>query len=199
MSRTALEQAIARRLISDKNYERSVASHCAVTRDGAQQFFDANPERFVEPEQLHVFAITVGVDPSSGAAQWEAAKARAEDARHALDRGTPFSQVAREFSTDPSRDAGGDMGFVHRGSLASPFETLVAELPIDTPSEVVQSLYGYHIVLVTEVRAAAPKTFDDVSRTLIADLTETQCAEQRQAWLAGLRAGATIQMMEPVP
>ena len=197
MSRTALEQAIARRLVGDKNYEKSVASHCAVTREVARQFFDTNPGRFVEPEQLHVLAITVGVDPSSGPAQWETARTRAEDARRALDDGTPFSQVARSFSTDPSRDAGGDMGLVHRGSLAAPFEALVAELPLNTPSDVVQSMYGYHIVMVTEVRAESPKTFEDVSRTLISDLTETQCAEQRQSWLAGLRSAATIQMMEP--
>lgn len=199
MSRRTLEDAISRRLIGDTNYQLSVASHCAVTSDDARRFFDANRERFVEPEQLHVFAITVAVDPSGGQAQWEAARRRAEDAKEALERGMPFSQAAHEFSTDPSRDAGGDMGLVHRGSLADPFEAIVAELPIGAPSKVVSSIYGYHIVLVSEVHAEAPKTFDEVSRTLISDLTEKQCTEQRQSWLSSLRAAAKIQLLEVVP
>lgn len=199
MSRSALEQAISRRLIGEKNYQQAVASHCAVTSGDARKFFDANRERFVEPEQLHVFAITVGVDPSGGPAAWEEAKHKAAAAKEALERGMPFSQAAHDFSTDPSRDSGGDMGFVHRGSLADPFETIVTTLPIGKPSEVVASIYGYHIVLVSELRAEAPKTFDEVSRTLISDLTEKQCTEQRQSWLSSLRAAARIEVLEMAP
>lgn len=193
ITKVSVEQEINRRLVVEKNYTVSVMNACGVTRSEAQRFFTEHPERFVEPEQLHVHAITVGVDPSSPAARWREAKARVDEARAALDRGTPFAEVARTYSTDPSRDAGGDMGFIHRGSLAPPFDAVVESLSAGTPSPVIESLYGYHVVLVSEARPPLQKTFDQVAATLVGDLASARCAERKDAWLAGLRAAARIQ------
>ena len=88
------------------------------------------------------------------------------------------------------------MGLVHRGSLASPFETIVQTLPVGAPSDVVESIYGYHIVLVSEVKPPQKKTFEQVSANLTKDLSATRCAERKDAWLKGLRASAHIQLHE---
>jgi hypothetical protein len=199
ISQSTVEHEIARRLIVEKNYGLAVLSHCSVTKDEALRFFTDNPDRFVEPEQVHVYAITVGVDPSSSAGRWAEAKVRAEEARKALDGGTTFADAARIYSTDPSREKGGDMGFVHRGSMSGPFDAVVQKLAVGTPSDVIESLYGYHVVLVSEVRPPQRKTFDQVSATLVKDLSSTRCAERKDAWLAGLRASASIQTSEPTP
>jgi peptidyl-prolyl cis-trans isomerase C len=197
VSRSAVEHEISRRLVVEKNYGLSVMDHCGVTRDEAQRFFADNPDRFVEPEQVHVFAITVGVDPSSNATTWAEAKARAAAARKALDGGTTFAEAVRTYSTDPSREKGGDMGFVHRGSMSGPFDAVVQKLPVGTPSDVIESLYGYHVVLVSEVRPPQRKTFEQVSAGLIKDLSSSRCAERKETWLARLRASARIETSEP--
>jgi parvulin-like peptidyl-prolyl isomerase len=197
VSRESIEREINRRLLIEKNYSRSVMDHCSVSPEEAESFFTQNPDRFVEPEQVHVHAITIGVDPSSGAAQWRQAKSRAQEARAALDRGMTFAEAAKTYSTDPSREHGGDMGFMHRGSMAGPFEAIVQKLPVGTPSDVVESLYGYHVVMVSEVHPAQRKTFDQVSSSLVKDLSATRCTERRDQWLGGLRAAARIQKSEP--
>lgn len=196
LSRASVEREITRRLIVERNYSLSVTDGCRVSAADAQRFFAEHPERFVEPEQLRVQAITIGVNPSSPSSAWAEAKARAAQARAALDEGTTFAAAARTYSTDPSREKGGDMGFVHRGSLASPFEEVVAQLPAGSTSAVVESLYGYHILRVSEVRPPLAKTFDQVSATLIEDLSATRCAERKDAWLAQLRTAARIQLLE---
>lgn len=193
VTRASVQKEIARQLIVEKSYERSVSARCGVGKDEARQFFKEHPERFLEPEQVHVHAITVGVDPSSTAQAWTDAKARAGEARAALAAGKPFADVARAYSTDPSRDKGGDLGFIHRGSMASPFEDIVRQLDVDVPSDVIESIYGYHVVLVSGVRPPQQKTFDQVSASLISDLSKARCAERKAAWLKELRASARIQ------
>lgn len=193
--RASVEKELARRIVIDHSMKLGVLDRCRVTTEDAELFYMLNPDRFVEPEQLHVHAITVAVNPSSGPDEWQKARALADEARRALDRGTAFADVARTFSTDPVRDKGGDMGLVHRGGLASPFDAIVAKLPVGTASEVVQSIYGYHIVLVSEVRQAQKRSFEQVSATLLADLASTRCTERRDTWLSGLRAQARIQIV----
>ncbi len=196
LSRTSVEREIARRLIVEQNYGDSVTKGCRVTAVEARRFFGDHPERFVEPEQLHVQAITVAVNPSSPPSAWSEARARATEARAALDEGTTFDEVARTYSTDPSHEKGGDMGFVHRGSLASPFDEVVERLPPGGTSAVVESLYGYHILRVSEVRPPQAKSFEQVSSSLMNDLSATRCAERKDAWLAQLRTAARIERLE---
>ena len=178
---------------------REVTAKCTVTAADAATFFAAHPERFVEPEQLHIFAITVGVDPSSGPAQWAAAKARAADALRELKGGAPFAAMVAKYSTDASKAAGGDMGFIHRGSLSERFEQVARALPVGQISEVVETLYGYHIIRVSEIRPAQKKALAEVSASLQKDLTAQRCGERKDAWLAGLRARANVAIAAQAP
>lgn len=198
-SEALVRRELARRIVVEKTVNRAVLEHCAVTRDEAQRFFAEHPERFVEPEQLHVFGITVGVDPASPPATWQEAKRRAVEARAALDAGVSFAAVAGAHSTDPSRATGGDMGFVHRGGLASPFDEAVGTLQVGTPSDVIESIYGYHILVVSEVRQQERKPFNQIGDTLVKDLSAKRCGEQKGAWVAALHGSARIEMVDRAP
>ena len=156
-------------------YETS--GHVALPGDrgDARAYFAEHPERFVEPERLQVQAITIGVAPSAGAAAWTAARAKA-DAVRTLRGGCGFEETARRYSTDPSAAKGGDMGAVHRGSLSPQFETVVATLAVGGISPVVETIYGYHVIRVTEVLPARPRGFADVGARLQQDLTVERCA-----------------------
>src|SRR5712691_4449145 len=187
-----------RRVITIKKVSaRTVGSKCEVSRDEAARFFRANPARFVEPEQLHIYAITVGVDPSSTAQQWADARSRAAKARAELESGASFEDMALKYSTDPSKTTGGDMGLVHRGSLSDAFEQVARDLPLGRPSDVIETLYGYHIVRVSEVRPPQKKTFGEVATGLRKDLTAKRCTDLNDAWVSGLRARATVVFPEP--
>jgi peptidyl-prolyl cis-trans isomerase D len=144
------------------------------------------------PEQLHVYAITIGVDPSSVPQQWTTAKARADDVLRQLKDGASFEEMARQYSTDASSRIGGDMGLIHRGSLSDEFEAALADLKPGHVSEVVQTLYGYHIARVAAIRPAQQKSFAEVAAQVEKDLTATRCADMNEAWTTRLRAGASI-------
>jgi parvulin-like peptidyl-prolyl isomerase len=188
----ALRLEIRRSLTIRRALDRAVTSRCQVGAPEAEQFFTANPDRFVVPEQLHLFAITIGVDPSAPPEGWATARARAEDLHRELDEGASFEELARRHSTDASKATGGDMGFVHRGSLNDEFEQALRDRHAGDVSDVVRTLYGYHLVRIAEIRAPRRQTFPDVSAEVQRNLTATRCADMKDAWIARLRASASI-------
>jgi len=187
-----LRRDLRRAVMIRKVQQDAVGSRCGVDRMETASFFKANRARFVVPEELHIQAITIGVDPSSRPSEWKAAQARAEQVRRRLIEGAPFDVMARQYSTDPSRQSGGDMGFFHRGSLADEFEAATRGLQIGEVSAVVRTIYGYHLVRVTEVRPSRQKTFEEVGAELQKTLTAKRCTEMSEAWLGELRAGAEV-------
>lgn len=187
-----LRRELRRRLVIQEGYEQQVSARCVVSRAEAEVYFAEHPERFLEPERLHIHAITFGVDPSSGAAGWTAARTKADGVRTQLLNGAPFEELAKKYSTDPTAAKGGDMGVVHRGSLSQDFEKVAASLPRGEPSAVVETIYGYHIIRVTDVLPPRARSFGDVGARLQKDLTDERCAATKAAWTDGLRAAATI-------
>ncbi|MFA6423774.1 MAG: protein translocase subunit SecD [Candidatus Magasanikbacteria bacterium] len=58
-----------------------------------------------------------------------------------------FSQLAKEFSTEPNaKTSGGDLGKFGKGQMVPEFETAVWDAPVGTISAVVETQFGYHII-----------------------------------------------------
>jgi parvulin-like peptidyl-prolyl isomerase len=187
-----IRTSIRRALLIQRVSEQEVGSRCRVTEPQAAAFYHDNPARFVLPEQLKVSLITIGVDPSAPQPDWERARQKARDVAQRIAAGASFDALAREFSSDESRSKGGDLGFVHRGQLIDEFERALRDLKPGTVSPVVQTIFGFHLLRLVEVRPPAQKTFADVKATIIRDLTETRCADQAAAWSKRLRSAARI-------
>ena len=77
-----------------------------------------------------------------------------EEAEAALARikgGEDFSAVAAEVSIDTSnKDEGGDLGWFSRGRMVAEFEEAAFALQSGELSEVVETDFGFHIILVEE-------------------------------------------------
>jgi peptidyl-prolyl cis-trans isomerase C len=194
-----VRREVRRALVVQKAFERAVTSRCQVSAGEAERFYAGNRERFVVPEQLHVYAITFGVDPGAPARAWSDAKARAGLVLGQIEDGAPFEEMARAHSTDKTRESGGDMGLVHRGSLTDEFEQALRDVTPGGVSPVIQTLYGYHIVRVASIRPPEQKAFPEVATSIQKDLTKQRCAETEAAWTARLRASATIVLSDGAP
>jgi peptidyl-prolyl cis-trans isomerase D len=97
----------------------------------------------------------------------EELQARIDAARQALDAGSDFADVAREFSDDVgSSGAGGDLGFSSGEAFPPEMEQAIADLDVGVVSSPVQTDVGTHLILVTERREAEPPTLDELRPTL---------------------------------
>ena len=95
--------------------------------------------------------IPANVDPKKVRLPYEAALKKAQEIRSKLLQGAKFEDVARQYSEDPtSAPHGGEFGMIARGQIDRPLESAAFGLQVGKVSEVVGSIYGFHILRVTE-------------------------------------------------
>ena len=100
----------------------------------------------------------VVISPRPSVAERATAFARADSVRAAIERGADFSEMARRFSDDPTTKVnGGDLGWFRRGQMVRQFEEAAFQLRPNIPSPVVQTEYGYHIIMVDRIQTGQVK------------------------------------------
>jgi peptidyl-prolyl cis-trans isomerase C len=106
-----------------------------------------------------------------------------------LDSGSDFSELAKEKSTGPSGASGGKLGWFGAGQMVKPFSDAAAELEKGAYTKTpVQTQFGWHVIMLDDVRESTPPPFDDV-RDRIKMLLANQ---QLQAYVESLKGTATI-------
>lgn len=79
-------------------------------------------------------------------------KQEAEQCREEILAGKDFAVVAAEVSKCPSGSRGGDLGFFGKGRMVPQFDQVAFTLPVGEISEPVQTQFGWHLLVVNEVR-----------------------------------------------
>ena len=83
-------------------------------------------------------------------------------AKKQLDAGTPFTEVVKKYSTCPSKENGGDLGWMPEDSAGALMGDL-SEISQGTILGPLHTPYGYHIIKITEIKveeAAGPVVFN---------------------------------------
>lgn len=109
-------------------------------------------------EERHVWLIAVTPEVDAGKtdptdAQKAAAKKKADEALAAIKAGTSFEDVAKKFSTDPSKDSGGDLAWLDDSATEDPaWQKALFALPANGVTDVILGEDGtYRIGRVTEI------------------------------------------------
>ena len=66
-----------------------------------------------------------------------------------IESGADFAQVAKDHSTCPSGQAGGELGEFGPGMMVPEFDSVVFSAPVNTVQGPVQTQFGYHLLEVT--------------------------------------------------
>jgi parvulin-like peptidyl-prolyl isomerase len=130
--------------------EADVRSVAAPDSDELRDFYSANPDLFTEPAQNRVRVILLGVPPSAEAPVWQAAREEARRILENLNDGASFEELALLHSSDPTGEDGGDMGYMHAGTLSPVAEEAIAQLELGGVTEPIKVLEGMAIFQLTE-------------------------------------------------
>ncbi len=192
-----LRAEIRRRKLVERA-EQAAVKGVAVGEKEARAYYDANPERFVEPEQLHLRTILLKVAPLATKEEEKAVEAKAKWLAKQIRSGElAFEAAAKQYSQADNAKEGGDMGWLHKGQLGEKIEPQVLKL---APGEVggpFRVFKGYYLVQLVERRPARTVPFEEVRDKLVRQLTERRREERRRAWLQGLRAKAKVEILLP--
>ena len=106
-----------------------------------------------------------------------------------LDSGSDFSELAKEKSTGPSGASGGKLGWFGAGQMVKPFSDAAAELEKGAYTKApVQTQFGWHVIILDDVRESTPPPFDDVKDRIKMLLAN----QQLQAYVESMKNTATI-------
>jgi peptidyl-prolyl cis-trans isomerase SurA len=89
-------------------------------------------------------------------------KKKAEDLITQLKSGSPFQEVARQFSQSPSAAQGGDIGTVYDGQLASELNAALVKMTTGEMSAPIRSTGGYYILVLRQRFEPSNATIEDV-------------------------------------
>lgn len=142
--------------------------------EALRETFEAQKNRFVTPEQRRVSHILIESAPDADEATVATARQRAEELSRRARDGEDFAELAQAYSDDiGSSESGGDLGFLEPDVMAAAFEDAAYELTLERPvSDPVQTAFGWHVIMLTDVREASGQTFEEARETLIAEYQE---------------------------
>lgn len=93
--------------------------------------------------------------------------------------GKALSTVASERNIDASRSRGGDLGWVSRGTMVEPFEKALFALAPGQVSDIVETSFGFHVILVEEIDPGKPIPFEKVKEEVRSRIIEERMTRVR--------------------
>ncbi len=154
---------------------RDVNRNVSVSSADVRRYYQANEQAFEKPEQVRVRQIVLGTE------------ADAKTALAMLHAGNDFATVARQRSTAPEAERGGDLGYFGMGDMPSEFN-VVFGLQKGAISGIVKSAYGYHIFKLEDRRKAGRIGFDEAYKEIAEKLRQEKEDKRYKAWLKELRS-----------
>jgi peptidyl-prolyl cis-trans isomerase SurA len=141
-------------------------------------------------EQTHVRHILL--KPNEVLSDKEA-KQKIDGIKERIDHGTPFQDMARQYSDDGSASSGGDLGWISPGDTVPVFEKTMAELAVNEVSAPIRSQFGWHIIQVLERRK---QDMSKESKRLKArqEIRARKAEESYNDWIHELRDKAFVEM-----
>jgi peptidyl-prolyl cis-trans isomerase D len=147
-----------------------------------ERAYNDSIELYSTPEQIrasHILLKTAGKKEDE-------VKAKAEQILKDVKAGGDFAALAKKYSEDEgSAKQGGDLDFFGKGRMDPAFEEAAFALKAGEISDVVKSQYGFHIIKVTDKKAASARTLDEV-RPQIEDQLSSEKANVKAGDLAAV-------------
>jgi parvulin-like peptidyl-prolyl isomerase len=206
MTSADLRAALKADLLAQKVIDQEVTSKVAVSDQEIADYFDANRAEFnLAEDTYHLTQIVVtgvkdaGLNNRTGddATTPQAATAKVQMLTERLKSGTPFNELAMDFSEEPaSTPRGGDVGMITASSLRNAPPNLRDAVLKAKPGDVtvVAMEGGYTIVGLVAKFPAGQRTLTmpDVREGITATLKGQREQLVRVAYLEGMRNRAKV-------
>jgi len=166
-----------------------------VTDKDVSDYYEANKDKYVEPEQARARHILVKVSPDAKDEQKAAAKEKIQGILEKAKNGGDFAELAKENSDCPSSQQGGDLGFFTRGQMVKSFEDATFALQPGGISDIVETEFGYHIIKLEEKKPGKQLTLEEVKSKIEGALSEKEMDQALGDWLKPVREKASVKFL----
>jgi foldase protein PrsA len=142
-------------LLSNKIRDKVVKGKDKVSDAAIADFYNKNKARFAQPEKRDLRVVLTKT------------KAKAQQAKSALQSGQSWKTVAKKYSIDDtSKAAGGKLPAQAKGTLDKQLDDAVFSASKNKLVGPVKTQYGYYVFTVTAVTKASQQTLDQAKTTI---------------------------------
>ena len=138
--------------LTTERYQQMLINKISVTRDEVERFFTTNKDSLpIFPFMVKMRHLLILI--KAGTESQNLSYNKISEIRKKIIDGESFSELATLYSQDPgSRQNGGSLGYVRRGSLVPDFESVAFSQDVGFISEIVETPFGYHLIETEEKR-----------------------------------------------
>jgi peptidyl-prolyl cis-trans isomerase SurA len=180
---------LADQILLQKVVNFAVRSNIVVSDREIEEYYEANKDNFAGKEKLSIRQIFF--PKPDGESGRTAVEEKARGISQRLAAGEDFAKLASEFSEGPSRQFGGDMGYISRGTVLKEVEDMAFALQVGEVSNPFWSPGGLHIIKVEDRIEGG--TLEQVKEKVSDIIYQQVFKSQYNEWRTGLRENAYVE------
>ena len=162
--------------LSNKIRDKVTKGKDKVSDKEIQDYYNKNKAQFAQPERRDLSIVLTKT------------KAKAEEAKAALDGGESFKAVAKEFSIDDASKAqGGKLPAVAKGQQEKAFDDAIFEAPKGKVTGPVKTQFGFYVFQVDKITKASQQTLEQAKTTIQQVLASQNQQEALDAFVKDFR------------
>lgn len=184
-----------KRLLAQKLIEKVVLEGTVVSEEEEKKYYEEHKNDFRSEELVNAAHILIKGDAEDESKDKEA-MAKAEGLLKKINEGGDFATLAKENSDCPSKEKGGELGFVSRGRMVPEFEEAAFKLKAGEMSGIVKTKFGYHIIKALDRMEEKQKEFDEVKKEIQEKLLDEKRRNTFNSYTEELKKKADITVNE---
>jgi peptidyl-prolyl cis-trans isomerase C len=177
-----LLQEAQRKILVAKLIEVEGNKKTAVSDEKIKEFYDGRKDDFVTPLKLRASHIMVDTE------------AEADEILGKLKEGADFAQLAGQYSKDPSKERGGDIGYFVKGQLMPEIEEVCFKLEVGQSSGIIKTKFGYHIIKLTDKKEPRAVELSEVKDAIAKELRDKSQRETFDALINNLKSKSRVKI-----
>jgi len=183
---TLTEEEFGHQMLLKKLFDFEIRRNVVVEEEEINRYYDANPTLFLTPPRYRLKQILV-----AGQEEFERERAR-KKAQAIYDAWTPnttFEDLANKYFVEIR-----ELGWVQENELLDPLKQVVKELQPGHISAPIETILGFHLVMVEEMQQPQPLPLEAVERDIRGTLLKQRSEEAYRDWLADIKQKAFIEV-----
>lgn len=167
----------------------------AIEDQEMRAWYEDHKDEYKLPSRFRVRELVVPKGATD--AEKEAAKAKVAAVTQALKEGQKFEDLVKVHSSAPSKDTGGDLGWMQLGLLRKSIEDAALGLKPDQVSSVLETDKDFILLQLIGHEENRAVAFEEVKDKILEKLQEPKAQNAIEQYLAGLRLRANIRFLVP--
>lgn len=151
-----------------------------------RRFFETHRQRFSTPTRLRVRHILLAAAPDDPRARDGQYRLGQKLLRQLSDAPERFTELAQRYSVCPSKEQGGDLGWLGAGQTVAELDRALEHLPEGLHERPLASRYGWHIISIDERHEARPLPYEQVAERVRHSLREQATRRALRHYLLAL-------------